>query len=79
MCNLFSDVEQEFVVGLVHAAGEHEVVPQQNPELVGQVVKVVRFVNSSCNLFYQHFVTQLFCVKIISLALNCFFKICVEI
>jgi hypothetical protein len=47
MFDLFSDVEQVVVVGLVHATGEHEVVPQQDPKLVGQVVKVVRFVNAS--------------------------------
>jgi hypothetical protein len=47
MLHLLSGVVEVVRVGLVHAASEHEVVPQEDAILVGQLVKIVRLVNST--------------------------------
>lgn len=42
---LLAGVRQVSRVGLVHAAREHKVLPNQNSELIGNVVEVLRLVN----------------------------------
>ena len=47
MFNLLSGIVEVVLVGLVHAASEHEVVPQQDPVLVGKLVEVLGLVNTT--------------------------------
>jgi hypothetical protein len=44
---LLADVGNERLVARVHAAGEHEVLPDQQPQLVGEVVEAVVFVDAA--------------------------------
>ena len=53
MFDFLPGVVEVVLIGLIHAAGKHEVVPQQDAVLVGQLIKIVGLVNPTCYIMHQ--------------------------
>src|SRR5437870_13187854 len=53
--SFLADIIEKFLIAGIHAASEHEILPNQNAQLVAEVVKVVTLVNAAApNTHHVH-------------------------